>query len=979
MDATVKTYHRLMPNRVAKILIVSSPYDAFVMQEDGGMMEQVFTSYRGLSLASIPRFTVVSTAKKALYSLAIESFDLVIIIVPKLLGMDAIQLGREIKKQSPDLPVILLAHSMRSLDEYKDRIQDGCIDKVFLWSGNRDILWAILTWAEDRMNVTHDTAIARVRVILLIEDSPYYYSSMLPILYKAVLHQTQDVLMDTLNEEHRLWKLRARTKILLAQNFEEGMDLYKRYRPYLIGVLADTKFPRNGEVDPEAGIIFLKTVMADLPDLPRLLLSSEKSNQEAAQRINTLFQDKNSPSLHLEIRKFLLENLGFGDFVFRLPDGTKVASASNLQSMENALREVPEESLRYHLAFNHFPNWFMARSEIFLAAKFRATRLSNFSEIEDIREYLVNSLYEKRMLEQRGVIALFRPEQYSFDYEFLKIGQGSLGGKARGLAFMAKHLQENMDLIKKFQNIRIHIPRSLIITTDCFDTFLEENYLQDYSEVVCTDEETARRFALAHLPDFLMKDLKAFLRKVKVPLAVRSSSLLEDSLEQPYAGLYATYMLPNNREDIQERLNELALAVKLVYASVFYEGPKAFSRSTHHRTEEEKMAVLIQPILGSQYGDCFYPTLSGTAQSYNFYPIAQMASEEGIAHISLGLGKIVVEGGQTLRFCPQHPQSLYQFSTVDDVLRNSQQYFYALDLSQTRHKTLILNQSATLAKRDVYDSSSEFPVKYLSSSYFLQDHVIRDQLPGLSGGVAVLTFANVLKYERIPLAGLISQLLKIGRLGFGCEIELEFAVNVPERMESQSEFVLLQARPMTTPYESRGVEITEQDIDNAVVYSKSTLGFGSSFEIRDIIYVKPGKVSSRTSAQIVREISKVNSILQNENRKYLLIGPGRWGSADHCLGIPVAWQDISEVAGIVETKDDNFRADPSQGTHFFQNITSLRVIYFTVHQGNDFVKWDWLTAQNLVSETEFIRHVRTQVPLSVKINGKRNHGVIMSL
>lgn len=431
MDATVKTYHRLMPHRVGKILIVSSPYDAFVMQEDGGMMEQVFTAYRGVSLTSPPRFTVVSTAKKALYSLAIEKFDMVIIIIPKLLGMDAVQLGGEIKKQSPDLPVILLAHSMKGMQDYTKYIseKENCIDKVFLWSGNRDIMWTIIKWVEDRMNVTHDTAIARVRVLILIEDSPYYYSSLLPILTHAVVEQTQAIIADTLNEEHRMWMLRARTKILLATSYEEGMDLYSRFKPYLLGVLSDMKYPKNGVPDPGAGLAFLSKVKSELPELPMLLLSTEKTNYLAAQQIDTHFQDKNSPSLHMEIRRFLLDHLGFGDFIFRTKERQEVGRASNLHSLEMALHDIPEESLMYHLNLNHFSNWLMARSEIFLSAKFRAAKSGNFTSVEDVRKYLISTLHEKRMLQQRGVVALFKAEEYDSEFDFLKIGEGSLGEK----------------------------------------------------------------------------------------------------------------------------------------------------------------------------------------------------------------------------------------------------------------------------------------------------------------------------------------------------------------------------------------------------------------------------------------------------------------------------------------------------------------------------------------------------------------------
>lgn len=539
---------------------------------------------------------------------------------------------------------------------------------------------------------------------------------------------------------------------------------------------------------------------------------------------------------------------------------------------------------------------------------------------------------------------------------------------------MAKFLQQNLEKIKKFENVRVSIAKALIIATEYYDRFLLLNNLENYSEVQCKDEETAARFLSSKLPESLVYNLRIYLTETTQPIAIRSSSLLEDSKDQPYAGLYDTFMLANNHPDIGVRLEQLCTAIKYVYASVFYESPKAFSRTTQHRTEEEKMGILIQPITGRQHGDYFYPAISGTAQSYNFYPVSHMNADDGIAHISLGLGKIVVEGGQSLRFSPNHPQSLPQFSAVNDILKNAQQYFYAVKMNSESTK-LTNDQDSTLIRREIIDAVSEEPVRLLSSTYSPNDHRIRDMFS--KNGSPVLTFANILKYDRIPLASLLSELLHIARKGFGCDIELEFAVDLSPDPEGVSDFVLLQARPMTTPYESIGVEIEKEDIERAVCYSTSTLGFGNNMlDTIDIIFVKPETVSSKTTVQIASEISKFNAEFIKEDGKYLLIGPGRWGSSDHCLGIPVSWRDISNVSAIIETHAENFKADPSEGTHFFQNMTSQRIIYFTVHKESDFVKWDWLKSQPIVKETEYICHVRTVNPLSVKINGKKNHGVL---
>ena len=795
----------------------------------------------------------------------------------------------------------------------------------------------------------------------------------MPILHEAVVQQTHAIIGDTVNEEHRLWMLSARTKILLAQSFEEGLDLYNRFKPYLLGVLTDTEFPRKGKLDPEAGVIFLQKIKAELPELPMLLLSSEKSNQEAALRINTLFQDKNSPSLHVEIRKFLVKHLGFGDFVFRMPDGREVGRVSTLRDLELALAHLPEESLKYHLFLNHFSNWLMARSEIYLAARFRTAKSLNLKGVEQIRAYLINNLKQQRMLQQRGLVIPFNAKSYDSEFDMLRIGDGSLGGKARGLAFMARFLQENMDKLEKYANIKVMIPKGLIIATDHYDRFIEENNLQDFAQIKCPDEDISRRFLGASLAEPLLQDLRVFLAKNKTPLAIRSSSLLEDSRDQPYAGMYSTYMLSNNHDDPAVRLEQLQNAIKLTYASVFFESPKAFSKTTKNRTEEEKMAVLIQPVTGRRHGDFFYPAISGTVQSYNYYPIDRMLPEEGAGQISLGMGKIVVEGGQSLRFSPYYPQSLYQFSSVDDILDNAQKHFYAISLKDPSEVSF--DQDTNLVKRAIYDAMDEEPVKMLASTYYPSDHRIRDTFS--KTGAPILTFANILKYESFPLAAILRDMILIGRKGFGCDIELEFAVNLPTKQDEAGEFILLQARPLNAPTaDTSHVDITAGDIEKAFCYSPNVLGFGLTEQVSDIVFVKCEDVSSRNTVQVVRQIAHINSLLAEEGRKYILIGPGRWGSRDHCLGIPVAWQDIAEVVGIVETGSDTLKADPSQGTHFFQNLTSLGITYFSIHHESSFLKWDWIRSLPVTHDLENVSHVRLPRPLVAKINGRKGVGVL---
>ncbi|MBL6989050.1 MAG: phosphoenolpyruvate synthase/pyruvate phosphate dikinase [Bacteriovoracaceae bacterium] len=975
MVVRYKTYQRLMAHRVREILIISSPYDAFIMEEDGGLIEHVFMKFRGISLVEPPRFSVVPTATEALAMLKKHSFDLVV-TMPRLLRMDTITFGREIKKIRPECPVVLLVQNAKGLVQFPRVMPPDSIDKMFLWSGDRNILWTILKWHEDRMNAPYDTKDAMVRVLILIEDSPYYYSSILPILYKAIVDQTQDVMDDSLNEEHRLLKLRARTKILLANNYEEAMALYNKYRPYLLGIFSDTRFPRGGKEDAEAGLKFLKLVGDELPDLPLLLLSSEDSNYEKSQFLRVKFLHKNSHSLHLDIKKFLVRHMGFGDFVFKMPNGREVARATNLGDLEKILETVPKESLMYHLAQNHFSNWFLARGETSLATHFRVQKYSAYSSMELIRSSLMRVLTNKRISRLRGEVLAFNPLEFDLESAFMKMGDGSLGGKARGLAFMSKFLQRNMKRFDKFKNMKVTIPRTLVLTTDIYDQFIEENDLLTFSHDVCDNEVIARRFVEASTPERLIENLRPFIKEVKFPLAVRSSSLLEDSRDDPYAGIYTTYMLPNNHPSDDERLNKLTTAIKLVFASIFFEGSKAYSKSTQHRVEEEKMAVIIQQVIGNRHGNYFYPDISGTAQSHNFYPLAHMRSNEGIANISMGLGKIVVEGGETLRFSPKYPQNLAQFSSVDDMLSNAQKHFYAIKMdSEPNTDQLCIGEEANLEKRDVFDARSEKPLQMLASTYMSNDHVVRDYFS--KDGLPILTFASILKYQKIPLPEVLATMIKICKDGFGSDLELEFAVNLSSDLENEvHEFALLQARPMTTQYENLHVNISKKDKEKAICFSTSALGRGVNCEMQDIIFVKPDTFSSLHTLQIASEISKYNAELLRENRKFLLVGPGRWGSSDHCLGVPVSWHDISGVGAIIEAATDNFRVDPSQGTHFFQNLTSLRISYMTIYGPGDFIHWDWFESLDFIKETNFTRHIRTNSPITIKINGKKNHGVL---
>jgi len=973
-----KAFHELMGIKIREILLVASRYDAFIMEEDGSPSSRIINEYSGLNLSQPPRITMTASAYAALEWLNEKKFDMVI-TMPHLEELDPFSLGREIKGLKPDLPVILLSHTMRGIYPPPENVDASGIDKIFIWSGDSDLLLALVKNAEDRLNIDFDTKKAKVRVLLLVEDSPVYYSSFLPLIYKEVVKQTQAVLEVGLNEEHRLLTMRARPKILLAENYEEAMALYQRYHAYLIGIICDTRIPRKNQLDKEAGFSLLSQIRAAIPDLPLLLMSSDSKNREKAKNIPAIFLDKNSPNLLGELHDFFMNHLGFGDFVFRMPDGTEVARASNLRELEQKLAQIPEESLWYHARRNHFSSWLMARSEIALASTFREVDASEFWDAEEMRKYIISNIHTLRKWRQKGVVAQFRASSYDPDVnDFVKIGQGSLGGKARGLAFMSALLQEEPKILETYPEVRIEIPHTLVVCTDGFESFVARNHLQHYAKVDYTDDEVTAGFLKAEMPEWLTKELAAYLAQVRYPLSVRSSSLLEDAMFQPYAGLYQTYMIPNNHPDPSVRLGHLIKAIKLVYASTYYEGPKAFSRSVSNQPQLEAMGVIIQQLTGREYGDFFYPALSGVAQSHNFYPVSPMKSDEGIALIALGLGKTVVEGERALRFCPKYPNILPQFSTVDDILTNAQRFFYGLRI-RDYPEDLRFGEYYNLERREVDEAETEFPVRTLTSIYVPEEHRIRDV--GAAAGYRVLTFAPVLKHNTFPLPQIVADFLELGRKGMGCPIEIEFSVNLSPDKEQENEFFFLQIRPMVADEQLYDVQITSEERTKAFCRASHSLGNGKTETIADIVYVKPHDFRAEATLQMAQEISQVNAGLLKEGRPYLLVGPGRWGSADRWLGIPVQWKNISGVRAMVELRNEKIKADASQGSHFFQNITSLGIHYATVTEdsgSNDHFDWQWVESLPSVQETVFLRHVRLEKPFTLKIDGKSSECVMVA-
>ena len=973
-DLSFKVFHELMARKVNHILLVSSPYEAFIMEEEGRLAQRIIQEYRGLNLSRPPHLTWVSTARQALEELSRKSFDMVI-TMPRIGDLPAHELGRRIKKDHRRIPVFLLTPDPNWMRLDPQCFNEDCINRVFIWSGNADLLLAIIKSVEDAMNVAYDTERARVRVIILVEDSPLYFSALLPLLYKEIVSQTQAVMEESLNEEHRFFRMRARPKILMASTYEEALKLYRTFQPYLLGVLSDVRFPRQGLLDPDAGYALLRLIKDETPDVPLLNFSSEESNRERASHIPAVFLNKNSPILHEGIRRFFQEHLGFGDFVFRLPDGCEVGRAANLRQLEAILPDIPQESILYHARRNHFSGWLMARSEILLAYRLRPVKVSDFATTEELKDYLVDCLKERRRGRQRGVVTDFDPDNYDPEADFVKVGRGSLGGKARGLAFMASQIRALGHLDERYPEVTIEVPKTIVISTEAFDTFIHQNQLRDMAS---SDQEDARIidvFLKSHLPDSLENAISLFIEQAQHPLAVRSSSLLEDAQHQPFSGLYQTLILPNCHPDIEVRRRQMVRAVKLVYASTYLKRARTYARSTGHRLEQEQMAVLVQKLTGAEHNGLFYPAITGQASSFNFYPVARMKAEEGIALICLGFSSSEEIKRRALRFCPSHPELLPQFSTVEDILKNAQRSFFAIDM-QTARRLVDADTRAVLVRRDIDDCRNDAPIEAMCSTYIPAENRIRDSLT--PRGYPVLTFAPLLKHRRFPLADILADLLAACQEGMGGPVEIEFSVNLTGAADTPNEFHLLQVRPMPQFDLQARPMLSDSQKAHAVCYSRLALGNGHYDDMADIVLVDPETFDPARTIDIAAEIGRLNAELQQAQKRYLLIGPGRWGSADRWLGIPVAWQDISGVGAIIETSHPALQADSSQGSHFFQNLTSSGICYLTLQNSSDgFLRWDWLARQTPRAHTAYLKHIRLAYPVQLYVDGKSSEGFVL--
>jgi CheY-like chemotaxis protein len=973
----IKNFQKLMPFKVRDILLVSSLYDNYLFEEDGQLYELIREESRVLNLSHPPEITHVTSGAEALeLASSGHTFDLIIITL-HVDDMHAVKFAQMVRDAGLKIPVVLLAYDNLEKKELVTYYDISVFERIFIWQGDFRLLIAIIKDIEDRLNVDRDTFAVGVQSIILLEDNVRFYSSYLPIIYTEILHQSQRLISEGINVTHKLLRIRARPKILLCTTYEEAWAYYEKYQDFILGIVSDVNFLRSGEKDPEGGVQFAREVRKQHQDIPILLQSSNPEFGPRAREIGASFLLKGSPRLLHELRSFILGNLGFGDFVFRTPDGHEVGRAANLRELEEQLRIVPDDSIRFHAGKNHFSNWLKARTEFSLAHSLRPRRVEEFPSMADLREHLVRSLREYRESRTRGVITDFSAESFDPINSFARIGGGSLGGKARGLGFI-NTLIDNYHIRNRFPGIEISVPSAIVLATDVFDRFIEQNRLEGIMLNPPEDKELLQRFVDApYFPSDVVTRLSDFLQVIHEPLAVRSSSLLEDSQYQPFAGVYQTYMIANNDPDHDVRLMELLRAIRLVYASTFAQRARDYMKATSYRLEEEKMAVIVQRMVGSQRNGRFYPDFAGVAKSYNFYPVPPQKSTDGIVFVALGLGKTVVDGGNTVRFCPKYPRHLMQFFSTKETIRNAQQDFFALNVQESLRNGAQAPPDQFVQRFDLTAAEEDQSLYLVGSTYSAENDSVYD---GISrNGRRVVTFAPILKHKIFPLPEIMDLMLDLGTWGMGAAVEIEFAVNMNVPPGKPKEFAMLQMRPLVMSHELEELDVDNVEQGHLICQSQQVLGNGAITDIHDVVVVDIQTFDRSKSAEAALEVSAINSKLLAERRPYVLIGVGRWGSLDHWLGVPVTWDQISGACVIVESGFKDFNVTPSQGSHFFQNITSFRVGYFTVNSltGLGFIDWDWLRAQQPVEGRTFTRHLHFAEPITAKINGHRNKGIIL--
>jgi len=964
-------FQDLMQYRIHEILLIASPYDAFILEQDGKLTEQILSEYIGLNLSYAPRVWNASTANSAFKMLDNRSYDLIIIMM-RISDMNPITLGKKLRKTYPKKPLVLFAFDESEIKRI-NTIQKNIFDDIFVWSGNANIFPAMIKAIEDKKNISKDIKTADVRLIIFIEDTPKYYSAILPTLYREIIYHTKQLIDKSLNDTQKLLHMRGRPKILLATNFEEAIKLFNKYQLNIFGIISDLKFPINNKINKNAGIKICKYIRKKDKSIPILIQSTETVPKIDIKKYSINYINKNSPKLFKNLRQFMISNFGFGNFEFRLPNGKTIGNASDIKTLVKQLRKIPKESLKFHVSNNHLSNWLAARGEFVLASKFRAISSKDFRSLEERRKYHIKLLEDSSHSINTSIIAEYSESIIDLNSDFIRIGHGSLGGKARGLAFATSKMINNK-FKTKFPNINFKIPKVIVISTSEFDEFMEKNELWDLSVSSYNNKYIEKKFIDSKLTKNLKRTLKTILKSLPFPLAIRSSGLLEDSQYKPLAGMYSTYMLPNSNTNFSERFNQLCESIKRIYASTFFKEPKSLMDSVSHRYEEEKMAIIIMEMIGKEHGEYFYPTISGVFQSYNYYPVSYMNREDGVGFLALGLGRTIAEGGKSLRFCPKYPNILPQFYSIKSSINSSQNNFFALNMAKNQNQIKSGEQkNLKLLNLNVAEKDGE--LKHIASVVSSDDNIIRDSLN--YKGIRILNFSSILKYDKFPLSDILKKLSFEGQKLIGSPIEIEFAININDNQDN--EFSLLQIKPMPIDNIHNQLDIYKlKDTDLSLCHSDQVLGDGSSNNIQHIIYINPKKFKRDSTQLIANEIGKYNKKLGKKN-PFLLVGPGRWGSLDPWLGIPVDWEQIANARAIIEIGIDSFSPDPSFGSHFFQNLTSLRIGYFTLDKKSYKINidWDWLKKQKHIYQSDLINVIKLKEPLLIKLDGVKGQGIIL--
>ncbi len=966
-------FHDLMPFKVREILMVANLYDAYNIEKEGHFAEHILGEYHQLNLTSMPRVTGVSSEEEAFAQLNQKHYDLIIF----MMGVDKTtpaELSVKIKAEYPYIPVFLLLNNNSDIETFERHPEKySSIDKLFVWNGDTKVFFAMVKYLEDKVNLDNDTRVGLVRVILLVEDSSQYYSRYLPLLYSNVLEQTKRIIEDVNSDELlKVLRLRARPKILMVASYEEAVDILNQYKENLLCLISDVRFFKDGKLDDNAGVRLVEYFRSQIKDLPIVLQSAQPENATKAYELKCTYIDKNSPTLLQDIQSFITHYLGFGNFIYKNEDGKQIAVARSLKEFENHLRTIPDESLLYHARHDHFSLWLMARGEVQIAKYINPYKVADFKTVSDLREFMLNSIRRHRIEQNKGKVISYDEAESIEESSVVSLASGSLGGKGRGVAFI-NTLIYNFDFHQIISNINIRSPKTMIIGTDEFEYFMDRNQLRELVLNEPDHDIIRKAFVESRLSEGLVKKLKRILKQIEKPLAVRSSGLFEDSLMQPFAGIFETYLLPNSHPDIDERLKQLCDAIKLVYASVYSKVARGYVEAIHYKIEDEKMAIVLQEVVGNRFDNYHYPHISGVAQSYNYYPFAHMKPEEGFAVAALGLGCYVVEGEKAYRFSPKYPTT--DINSPKDQYRNSQVYFYAIDID--KHDINLLDgEFAGLSKLDIDVAEAQGNLRHCASVYDFDGERI---VPGLTmPGPRIVNFANILKYNYIPLAETIQLVLDIVKEALGSPVEIEFAVDLNKDARNRASFYLLQIKPLIGSAQDFVVDMSEIDKESIILYTEKGMGNGKIDTVSDVIYIKNDTFDKALTEQMASEIEKLNAKMTAEDRKYILIGPGRWGTRDRFIGVPVNWPQISQAKVIIETSLEDFPLDASSGSHFFHNVTSMNVGYLTVQPEllSSYIRYEILDRQEILEETTFFRHIRFREPLTIRMDGKKRISVI---